>query len=79
MTAPNPDSFLTVADIAREIGLHRQTVTKAISEGRMPGQLFGTTYRISVQQWTDFKAGTWRAPVAASSSPLSLIKSKRSA
>lgn len=60
MIAPDREHFLTVADAAREIGLNRQTVTRAIRDGRMPGQLFGNTYRISREQWNDFKAGTWQ-------------------
>lgn len=60
MTAPNPAEFLTLADAAREMGLHPQTVAKYVKAGTMPGILVGNTYRIPVAQWLAYKAGTWQ-------------------
>lgn len=64
MNVPNPAEFLTVADVAAEIGLNRQTVTRLIGEGRMPGFAVGegkrVIYRIPRVQWEEWKAGRWQ-------------------
>jgi excisionase family DNA binding protein len=70
MRAPDPNEFLTVADVAREIGMYRDTVVKHIKAGAMPGLLFGSTYRIPRVQWEQFKAGTWKAPQSVAPTPM---------
>lgn len=79
---PNPDSFLTVSDIVAEIGLCRQTITKLIDAGELPGQRIAGKVRISRLQWDDFRrTGTWagRPPkqdAASSPEPMRFIRRK---
>lgn len=78
MTAPNPDAFLTIAAAAADLGVHPDTVAKAIREGRLPGVILGggrnTIYRIPTEAWAKVKAGLWRAPVTTPPAKVGLVR-----
>lgn len=81
MRTPDSSAWLTATDLARELGVCRETVQKAITAGQLPGIRIGAQYRISVAMWDAFKRGDFRPEPkgAPAPKPVDLIRRKAGA
>lgn len=71
--------FLTVSEIAAELGLCTKTIGKYLNEGQLPGVRFGHVWRIPVVQWNAYKAGTWQPQPSSNVTAADFTPRRRSA
>jgi hypothetical protein len=56
------DGYLTLHQIAADLGMTDRGVLAAVKRGELPAELVGHTYIVRVADYTGFKAGPRRKP-----------------
>jgi excisionase family DNA binding protein len=58
---PKARDVLSVDEISRRTGLHRDTIKRHIRAGEFPGYHLGGRYLIPIELYEDWKRGRWRS------------------
>lgn len=64
-----PRHFLTIPDVADELGLSERSVWRKISEGQLPVHHFGAATRISREDLDDYAARSRRCRSSVKKGP----------
>lgn len=64
VTPPNPETFLTDFEVARQMGFGIRKVRRMMERGEIPGRRYGKSWMVSAALWQRYLHGEWNAEAA---------------